>query len=148
MKKPAKDKDFIKQPWYEGGTQALRKFISDNLVYPSEAMAQRIEGIVFIKYDIDYQGNVNNAYVVSALGYGCDEEAIRLVKLLKFKVEKPRGVHVLFHRNIQIHFRLPKVKEQPPATFQYQYVPAKEKKETPAKGDNPGSGYTITISVG
>jgi protein TonB len=148
MKKSAKDKDFIKQPWYEGGTQALRKFISDNLVYPPEALAQRIEGTVFVKYDIDYRGDVSTAHVISALGYGCDEEAVRLVKMLKFKVEKPRGVHVLFHRNIQVHFRLPKAKELPTATFQYQYVAAKEKRDEPAKSDNAGSGYTFTISLG
>lgn len=148
MKKSAKDKDFIKQPWYEGGPQALRKFISDNLAYPSEALARRVEGTVFVKYDIDYQGNVNDATVVSPLGHGCDEEAVRLVKMLKFKVEKTRGLHVLFHRNIQIHFRLPKAKEQPAATFQYQYVPAKGKKEEPAKERAAGSGYTITIPPG
>ena len=145
MHNAAKDKHFIKQPWYEGGPKALKKFIAENLRYPVEALENKIEGTVFVKYDIDFQGNVVDAKAVTGLGHGCDEEALRLVKMLKFKVGKSRGIRVLFHKNIQIHFRLQEVRQQT-AQVKYNYVTTSKKESKPEQ--KPSSGYTITISLG
>ena len=146
MHKEAKDKHFIRQPYYEGGPKALKNFIAENLRYPDEALKGKIEGTVYVKYNIDFQGNVVDARVLSSLGHGCDEEAIRLVKLLKFKVEKPRGIRKLYHKNIQIHFRMPKAKKQVPITqVNYNYVTTTKKEEVPV--EKPTQGYTITITL-
>ncbi len=147
-----KDKDFIKKPAYEGGPKAMRAFIGKNLSYPQEALTEKVEGTVVLKYSIDYQGNVVDAKVISGLGYGCDEEAIRLVRLLKFEVPKNRGVKVLFHKDIKIHFRLPKqpaVKAKTPARpMQYSYTVTAKKKEGQKRPseEEKGGGYSYTIS--
>ncbi|MBI5914478.1 MAG: energy transducer TonB [Bacteroidetes bacterium] len=146
MHKPAKDKHFIKQPSYEGGPKALKKFIGENLRYPQEALENKVEGTVNVHYDIDYQGNVIDAKVVGGIGFGCDEEAIRLVKLLKFKVEKPRGLRILYHKTMQVHFRLPVVKEQP-LQVQFSYVAT----ATSASGnvaEEKKSSYTYQVIIG
>ena len=117
MKKEAKDKHFIKKPIYEGGPKAMKKFIGENLRYPKEALENKIQGTVYVRYDIDRKGNVFDAKVIKGIGYGCDEEAMRLAKLLKFRVPKTRGVRVTFHKNIQIHFRLPKKTPAPKTTM-------------------------------
>jgi protein TonB len=107
-----------------------------------------VEGTVFVNYTIDQKGDVIEVKVISGIGHGCDEEAIRLAKLLKFIVPKTRGLRVLFHQNLQIHFRLPKQKtpRQQPVQIQYNYVP-EAKKETPAEPHQGSGGYTITIPV-
>lgn len=144
MKKEAKDKHFIKKPIYKGGPTAMKKFIGQHLRYPKEALENKIQGTVYVKYDIDYKGNVTDAKVVKGIGHGCDEEAMRLAKLLKFKVPKNRGVRVIFHNNIQIHFRLPKKKPAPKVTaVQYNYVAEKKEEKTEEK---KSSGYTITYN--
>ncbi|MEZ4954052.1 MAG: energy transducer TonB [Saprospiraceae bacterium] len=144
MKKEAKDKHFIKKPIYEGGPTALKKFIGENLQYPKEALDNKIQGTVYVKYDIDRKGKVTDAKVIKGIGHGCDEEAIRLAKLLRFKVPTTRGVRVIFHNNIQIHFRLPKKKPAPKvAAVAYSYV--EKKKEVPAEEKKSG-GYTITYN--
>ena len=144
MYKPAKDKHFIKQPWFEGGPKALKKFIGENLRYPQEALAQKVAGTVTVRFDIDHKGDVAEAKIIGhALGHGCDEEAIRLVKALKFMVEKPRGLRVVYHKTMQIHFRLPVVSEQA-AQMQVQYNYVEKEKAGPPKEGNPG-GYSITI---
>ena len=143
MKAEKKDKHFIKKPYYEGGMTAMRKFIAQHLQYPKEAKDNKIEGTVYIKYTINHKGKVIDAKVVSSLGYGCDEEAERLVYLLKFKVPKNRGVKIKFHKNIQIHFRLPKKKPVKKATaVQYNYV--ESKKTEPDNKNKKSSSYTIT----
>ncbi len=151
-----KENSFIKRPYYEGGIKALRQFIRENMQYPKAALKAKIEGTVYLRYTVDYKGNVVSVKVKSSLGHGCDEEAIRLVKLLKFKVDKVRKVRVQFHKTIQIHFKLPKVKPapkpkpQPPSSatslqVTYNYTAPKK---TPPKKDPPkkSGGYTITIS--
>ncbi len=143
MRKEAKDKHFIKKPVYKGGPKALKKFIGENLRYPKEALENKVEGTVYLNYDINYKGEVTDARVIKSVGHGCDEEAVRVVKLLKYEVPKNRGVRVVFHKNIQIHFRLPKEKEKKPPV-QYNYV------NTPGKTADPNeqkkSSTTITIT--
>lgn len=113
MKKERKDDSFLKKPYYQGGEQALKEFISKNLKYPEHAIAHKIEGSIPIKYDINYKGDVSDVKILSSLGYGCDEEAIRVVRLLKFIVPKiPKNLKVVFHKNITIHFSM-KEKEIP-----------------------------------
>ena len=148
MKKERKDNSFIKKPIYKGGPSALKEFIANHIKYPKEALDKKIEGTVFVRYAINHQGKVIDAKIISTLGYGCDEEAIRLVKLLKFNVPKNRGIKVLFHKNIQIHFHLPKTNLSPNAktSVQYNYTPkATGKKENPIQKKNSYS-YTINIA--
>ncbi|MCB0551961.1 MAG: energy transducer TonB [Phaeodactylibacter sp.] len=149
MAKEKKDKHFIKKPIYPGGARALKAFVSQNLKYPAEALSHQIEGTVVIQYEIDYQGQVVAAKVISGLGYGCDEEAARLVRLLQFEVPKTRGVKVLFHKDIQIHFRLPRKKAAPsrPQTIQYSYIEKKQEPSEQQPGPEKGGGYIYTITL-
>ena len=99
---------FIHQPQFKGGPKELTKFIYTNLRYPKEAFEADIEGTVYLEYDIDYLGNVVATRVIQGIGHGCDEEAVRIVKLMKFDVERNRGVHVLYHQKVKIQFKKPK----------------------------------------
>ncbi len=117
--KSRKPNSFIKQPNYPGGNKAMDEFIKKNLRYPEEAMQQKIEGIVAVEIDIDVYGKVSAAKVKHGVGYGCDEEAIRLVYLLQFDKKKYKGLYVMFHKTINIHFRLHEAAT--PVQFSYQY---------------------------
>jgi len=143
MAKERKDKHFIKKPIYEGGLRAMRQFISAQLQYPKEALKEKIEGTVYIKYTINHLGRVVATKVISSIGYGCDEEAERIVRLLLFKVAKTRGVKVTFHRNIQIHFRLPKQKRVQKTSIVYTY--SKNKKED--QNEQPNNGYHYSVDI-
>jgi len=107
---------FLHQPEYPGGPKALSAFIYQQLQYPKMASEANIEGIVLIEYDIDSKGTVIETRLLQGLGYGCDDEARRVVSLLKFHVPRNRGVRVIFHKKIHIHFKKPV--EQPAATDQ------------------------------
>ncbi|HRV83457.1 MAG TPA: energy transducer TonB [Saprospiraceae bacterium] len=140
MNEPKKDKQFIHKPYYVGGMKAMSEFIRRQLQYPASAAAQNIQGTVQLRYTIDYQGNVTDVRVIKHLGYGCDEEAERVVRLLKFEVKKPRHLRVEFHKTLNIHFRPPKaVKTKPVYSYEFK---ESGKEEQPA----PQSGfYSYTI---
>ncbi len=58
-------------------------YILNNLKYPEAARKKNIEGTVIIDFKVDANGNVIDAKVEDGIGYGCDEEALRVVKELK-----------------------------------------------------------------
>lgn len=147
MHRERKDKHFIHKPSYPGGREAMKAFISKNLRYPKEALAAKVEGTVSIKYTIDHKGNVTEARVVSGLGHGCDEEAMRLARLLKFQVPKtPKKRKVLFHKDLHVHFRLPKQPVQAKTTYQYVTPASKTTVQEPSQSRKGGYNYTITIT--
>lgn len=114
MKKERKEESFIKQPYYKGGEKALREFVSLQLRYPEISKLNKIEGDVHIKYDINYKGEVTDTKIIGGLDEACNEEAARVVKLLKFIVPKtPRHLKVTFHKTIRIHFHLNEVQSAP-----------------------------------
>jgi len=111
MEKDKKKTKFVYQPEFPGGPKELTKFVYANLRYPKEALEANIEGTVYLEYDIDHKGTVVGTRVLKGLGHGCDEEAVRVAKLLKFDVARNRGIHVLFHQKLRVQFK--KVKEKP-----------------------------------
>jgi len=148
MDKERKDKSFIKKPIYLGGTKAYIAFIKDNLKYPQEALKNKIEGTVMLRYSINYKGEVTDAKILKGLGYGCDEEAKRIVKLLKFEIPKgPRKLKVLFHKDTKINFRLPKKKTvAPKKSISYTYTTAKKDSKQEQKPQKAKQSYSYTIN--
>lgn len=57
----------------------------EKIQYPEAALENNITGKVLVQYTIDVNGNVKDAVVVDGIGYGCDEEALRVINLAKFK---------------------------------------------------------------
>ena len=129
MKREVKEKHFLKKPEYPGGPRAMHKFLADNQQYPDSALENRIEGTVTVRYTIDYLGKVIQTRVIAGIGHGCDEEAERMVSLLKFEVPKTRKMKVQFQKTIHIHFKLPKKKEIS-TSVSYTLKPAKEEKSS------------------
>ena len=78
--------------------------------YPKDALINRVEGVVVLSAEVTGQGEIRNIAVEHGIGYGCDEEAVRLLSLLKYGKVKNRGVRVTAIRKFRIEFRLPKAK--------------------------------------
>ncbi len=65
---------------FPGGAGALNKFLRKNLKYPKTASENGIEGKVILQLSIEKNGTIGKVDVLKSLGYGCDEEAVRVVK--------------------------------------------------------------------
>jgi len=66
-------------PTPEDGIHSFFQYISRNLKYPEEAREQGIEGKVFIKFVVTKDGSISNVEVDKGVGYGMDEEAMRVI---------------------------------------------------------------------
>ncbi len=69
---------------YPGGQEAMYEFINSKLIYPPTAKRNRMQGECIITLTINEDGSVSNARVTKNIGGGTGEEALRVVKLLKF----------------------------------------------------------------
>ncbi|PSL34040.1 energy transducer TonB [Dyadobacter jiangsuensis] len=93
------------QPQFPGGTKALYKFIEANLRIPSMAREIGISGKVFTTFTIEITGEITNVTVLRGLGFGCDEEAIRLVESMpNWKPGTQSGKIVKVKYNLPISF--------------------------------------------
>lgn len=142
MKKSRDKNDFLRKPQYIGGDQAMKDFVAKNLRYPEEARAAGIEGKVIVGYDVNDNGKVFNTHIINGIGYGCDEEALRLVGLFSFSKVKNRKVRLKVSKRTSINFRLPKSRVSYTVTAEKK---AKESEKTDPEKENPGYSYTVDI---
>ncbi len=89
-------------PKFPGGEQALGRFLRDNIKYPEEARKKDIQGRVYLTFIVEKDGSLTNFKVVRGIGHGCDEEAIRVAKMMpKWEPGKQRG------KEVRVQFHLP-----------------------------------------
>ena len=76
-------RDFAQvMPHYEGGIEAMMKFIQKRIRYPRPAVSQQIEGTVFVRFLVNGDGSVSNVEVIKGLHPDCDREAVRVISML------------------------------------------------------------------
>ena len=96
-----------KQPEFPGGLSAMRKFLSDNLVYPQSAKDVGITGPVHVSFVVWSDGSIREVKVLRGIGGGCDEEAVRVIKSMPdWHPGVQRTTPVSVQMAIQISFHL------------------------------------------
>ena len=95
------------QPEYPGGTEAMYKYLRDNMRYPTMAREAGIQGTVFVTFVVERDGSITNVEIVRGIGGGCDEEAIRVVRSMpKWNPGKQRNQPVRVQFNLPVRFML------------------------------------------
>lgn len=71
--------------YYDGGQEAMYAFIAKEIKYPLLAKRNRIQGRCIISFTLNPDGTMSGVKLVKQVGGGTGEEALRVVRLLKFK---------------------------------------------------------------
>lgn len=90
------------QPELIGGMSAL----NEEVEYPDFARKAGIEGRVFVQFVVDENGNVTQPTVLRSPHKLLSEEALRVVKEMKFKPGKQRGKSVKVKMSLPVTFKL------------------------------------------
>lgn len=69
-------------PLFVGGEVELKDFLAGNLRYPTIAKENNITGWVVASFTIKETGFPENPKIIKGLGYGCDDEVLRVIKLM------------------------------------------------------------------
>ncbi|MDP4189159.1 MAG: energy transducer TonB [Bacteroidota bacterium] len=89
-------------PEFPGGENALKNFLAENVHYPVSALEHDIQGTVVLRFIVEIDGTLSKVQVLKSVGGGCDEEAIRIVKLMPNWVPGK-----LYEKNVRVYFVLP-----------------------------------------
>ncbi|MDR0365104.1 MAG: energy transducer TonB [Bacteroidales bacterium] len=91
-----------KEPSYPGGDAARLTFLKNNIKYPQIAREAGIQGTVFVGFVVERDGSISNVSIVRGIGGGCDEEAIRVAKMMpKWNPGEQRG------KAVRVNYRMP-----------------------------------------
>ncbi|MFI5451173.1 TonB family protein [Pedobacter sp. UC225_61] len=105
-------------PSYPGGVGAFYKFLANNIKYPLLASDNEIQGTVYVSFTVEKDGSLNDIKVDRKLGYGTDEEAVRVLKLSKrWNPGMQNGRVVRVKYNIPIKFSFASEKQQVNSTI-------------------------------
>lgn len=92
---------------FPGGTKNFVRYVNKNLLYPSLAIKNNIEGNVTIEFSVSKAGNVFNPKITNSLGYGCDEAAVNaILKSPKWMPGVENGKAVVSTYQIDVSFKI------------------------------------------
>ncbi len=93
-------------PTFAEGTAALLKYLEQNISYPQIAKENGVEGMVIVQMIVERDGSLSNVHVIKGIGAGCDDEAVRVVKMMpKWKPGFQNGQVVRVQFNLPIRFK-------------------------------------------
>jgi len=105
VEKPAEEEILMaveQQPEFPGGINELMKYLHKHVKYPAAAQRAGIGGKVMLQFVVEKDGSVGQVRVVKSVGFGCDEEAVRVVKSMpKWRPGMQNG------RPVRVYYTLP-----------------------------------------
>lgn len=69
-----------REPSPINGYGAFQQYLQDSLIYPMEALKNKVEGMVIVNFTVGKDSIPQRFTLKQSVGYGCDEEAIRLIR--------------------------------------------------------------------
>lgn len=97
----------IRYASYPDDGPTLVSVFQEHLTYPESAREYGVEGIVLISFRVLENGVIDQVEVERGLGYGLDEEAVRLVGLMpRWEPARFKGIPFVSQVKIPISFSL------------------------------------------
>ena len=80
-----------KMPEPVGGFETFFNTLRKHMKYPRKAARAGVAGKVFVSFIVNEKGELQDFSIVKGIGFGCDEEAMRVIALTKWNAGKQRG---------------------------------------------------------
>lgn len=94
-------------PSFPEGQAALLRFLAENIQYPTMAKENEKQGMVVVQFIVEKDGSLSNMHVVKGFDKECDEEAIRVMRVMpKWQPGLQRKEPVRVQFNLPIRFKL------------------------------------------
>jgi protein TonB len=94
-------------PSFDGGSDAMARYIRKELVYPPQAMEFEREGRVMVSFVVQTDGSITDITVLKGFGFGSEEEAKRVIeKMPKWIPGKQNGKLLPVRLVLPLQFQL------------------------------------------
>jgi protein TonB len=103
--------DQVPKPVFLEKDMNLAKFIATNLNYPELAVRQNVTGVVKLAFVVETNGKISNLSIDHSVGAGCNEEAIRMLRMLKWMPGIYHEKAVRTRTSLSISFNLDRGKD-------------------------------------
>ncbi|MDX5395698.1 MAG: energy transducer TonB [Hymenobacteraceae bacterium] len=98
-------------PQFPGGSEALLKYLQENIVYPEVGVKNNIQGTNYIQFTVTREGSITDIVVLKSLALELDNEAVRVIKQMPTWIPgKQNGRAVPVRYTIPVRFQLPEKK--------------------------------------
>ena len=102
--------DKIVYPEFPGGVTELKKYLEENIVYPTAARQMEITGEVVVEFTVERSGNLTGFNIVKGLSTELDQEALRVARNMPaWKPGTKNGTPVRVTMTMPINFKIHKV---------------------------------------
>jgi periplasmic protein TonB len=94
---------------FPGGMSALKKYLSDNIVYPQRAVNNKIEGKCYIQFIVTDSGKIENIVVKKGVTDcpECDAESVKAIAKMPLWIPgKINGQNVNSRFSLPVSFKL------------------------------------------
>lgn len=92
--------------FYKDAEEGLKEFLLSEMEFPRLAIEKSVAGTVIVEFVVETNGYVSGLHLKQALGAGCSEEALRLIKLTRWKPARKDGKLVRYRMSYPITFSL------------------------------------------
>ena len=94
-------------PLFPGGPSEYNKYLKSHLEYSEVALSENIEGVVRVSFVVNVDGSISDVKIVQSLGYGLDEQALKVFrKMPKWKPARKGGREVPLRMTTPVTFTL------------------------------------------
>jgi TonB family protein len=132
-------------PTYPGGIAQFYKFLGSQIKYPAVAIDNEVQGNVYVSFIVEKDGSISDINVDRKLGFGTDEEAVRVLKLSKKwlpGVQNGKPVRVKYNIPIKFAFDSGKADKNISALTSIKLSTYPDKEDEPmVLVDNEDKGY-------
>lgn len=96
-----------RMPDFPGGMNGLIEYLKQNVKYPAEAQAAKIEGRVIVSFVVMKDGSISDAKILRSVEAHLDKEALRVISAMpKWTPGMQRGKAVNVRFTVPVAFRL------------------------------------------
>ena len=90
---------------FQDGYNSIIKFVQENIKFPAEAKENDVHGRLMLSVVVEKDGSLSDITVKKGLGYGLDEEIVRIIKMMpKWQPAQHNGKNVRQSQTILIPF--------------------------------------------
>lgn len=99
--------DVIVMPEFPGGVEALKQYLTDNIVCPTTVRKMDITGEVVVEFTVERAGQLSGINIIKGVCSELDEEALRVVRNMpRWKPGTKNGITTRVKMTLPINFKI------------------------------------------